>query len=438
MRPPALQVSRDIEHPLHRVEHPVRMRPPVLQVCRDSNRAAANPLRGRQTQLNVDNRAAASPLRGRHTQLNENNRAAANLLRESNPLRGIKAEPAAKNQDGQIPPPLLRDVTPPRSEQSQFPQYTYSMPERRRVESRLFAERDGKALGRTIKELIPWHRVSHFATAPSAAGEKERVFYHFQNWRRGRVGTPDQLAVQYVWSKLGTVAPSTAISYLCRIVLRAHELGERGYRTRFLAGAKALLRRSSTMIRPVQATPLQPAEAQKTLRRLADKGQGRAAALFAIAWVARARVSDIRYVTSQDWVEQQKDLPADATEVHVFAKEKACKTWQPSIFLPAGRTTAVAVAFMRTQTGARDDLVFGGDTDRYVRLKAQIRTAMGTHHWLHSIRRGSIQEVESRGVEAHELQKLLRHADPRTTTRYLRTNTEHRRRVETAMTHTLQ
>ncbi|KAJ9453355.1 hypothetical protein DIPPA_05455 [Diplonema papillatum] len=253
-------------------------------------------------------------------------------------------------------------------------------------------------------------------------------------------GPVDEAIVRFVWSTLGSTSPLTAATYIERLCRELHNRGVRGLRTERLIKTKKALRRMGSLLRPQQADGLKPEDAKELVRRLLREGQETAAALAAIAWISRCRVSDLRFMTDEDWHELGPgDTPEEETEVEFFAKEKSSRKWRPPIFLPHGSLTAVAVRFWRQRRKQKKlGLPFGGDTGVYEKLKREVKKGMQGSKWLHAFRRGSIQEIEKQGVPRTALQELLRHSSAETTIRYLNSTNVARRKAETEMLRTLQ
>ena len=330
-------------------------------------------------------------------------------------------------QTGVCPPPFLR---PPSTAVW-----------RRGVESQVFAERDGKKAGRLLRDLVPWQEAHTFAVGHHAAKERDRLLARFEEFRSTMPGTTtvEDLVIQWAWRALKTASPGVVRNYMDRLC-RAIADDEGWVISRKVIRVKKALSRMGVMIRPKQATPLHTSEVMAALKLLRQSGHNTAAAMVAICWMTRARISDIRYVVKADWREVDgQGGAAHLVDAEVHAKEKARLQWQPAIFLPRGQITAVAVEFWRQAT--EGGLVFGGDTPRYAVLKRQILRVMPKldgQWWTHSLRRGAAQQMDLAGTSRLHIKESLRHQDERQTLRYLDSTNATRRGKERSWMRRLQ
>ena len=358
--------------------------------------------------------------------------------------RATQAEGRRGRAPTPLPPPDIRDVTPPRGPQdaNRDPRepVRWTRAKRARLEDKLFSFRDGRSLAGALRNATGWEDIPRLALAAHTAGEKDRLWASFEGfWGGLSAGTPsDEAVLRYVWTRLGSISCRTAKTYLERLAAIAIEQGERGTRTRRLQNAKKALRRLSTLIRPRQAPPVATAQVHEALGAL----QGRARVLLALCWVTRCRVPDLRFVTRADWREiDGAGGDSRATSAAVYAKEKQALEWRPEIFLPAGPITAIVVEYMRTVAPSSTELIFGGNSTKYAGLKKAILAALPEGSWLHSSRRGAIQEVQKGdGGPRPLLKRLLRHGKDAedTTARYLTTTNDHQRKTEAELLRALQ
>ena len=316
------------------------------------------------------------------------------------------------------------------------PRATWS--HRRAVETELFRLRDGKALGRKMRELMTWDTAHKYAVAPKTAYNNDTLRDRFQKFCDTLPAeTPwDEALIKFGFDVMKTASPKTADSYIGRLTKTLTREGHRGVRTLRLKDTRTTFTRTSTYIRPRQAPPLTTVEVTDSLRKLVQAGQETAAALFATAWVSRARVPDLRFMVKADWVELNTTNSPLNTEAAVFAKEKGCKSWCPEIYMPAGPITAIAVEFWRKQK--EGVVVFGGDTKTYDRLKAVLKKGMPEGSWLHSIRHGASRMINAKELDPELNRKALRHTSFGMTRRYQNSLNSEKRGVQKVLLGPLQ
>ncbi|KAJ9472938.1 hypothetical protein DIPPA_18024 [Diplonema papillatum] len=293
---------------------------------------------------------------------------------------------------------------------------------RAELEHQLFLVCDGHELGRMLKERIPPDSAHLFATGQRSTSEAERLVAQFQSFAEKEApDTPvDTALVRFVWSRLGSAKPATVRNYLSRLMTALADRGVRGVRTRAVQQTSKALQRLSVMVRPRQALPLRLEEVREVVAKLEARTHTREAAMVATVWLSRARVPDVRVLTAGDVTEVENAGAADAETVglQIYLKEKQAKAHSPPEYLPPGPLTARLVRLAR-QT--RSGPLFAESQASYQRSLHRIREAMPHGAAMHSFRRGATQELERSGVDRDGLQQLLRHADSRTTRRYMMT-----------------
>ena len=144
---------------------------------------------------------------------------------------------------------------------------------------------------------------------------------------------------------------------------------------------------------------------------------------------------DLRFIAKLDWREFRSDTPQRLDTVGgTSLRGRRDARWRPHQH--ASRETGGS-GTLHAASRTRERLVFGGNSSVYEGLK-RIKNVL-PNAWLHSLRRGTIQEVEKRGVQRSELRELLpQHANEAETVRYLRTNTRGRRTLEAHLLSSLQ
>ncbi|KAJ9441882.1 hypothetical protein DIPPA_12146 [Diplonema papillatum] len=163
--------------------------------------------------------------------------------------------------------------------------------------------------------------------------------------------------------------------------------------------------------------PLTTEQSKAVVDLLELQGFVREAAMVAAVWLTRARVPDLRVVTTED-IEEISNRGGEPRSVGVqlFLKEKQAKTYNAPEYLPPGELTAKLVRLAR---GAPPGPLFARTKTEYDLSLQRIRAALPEGAVMHSFRRGATQELERAGASRSELVDLLRHADPRTTRRYM-------------------
>ena len=159
---------------------------------------------------------------------------------------------------------------------------------------------------------------------------------------------------------------------------------------------------------PSETGDLHTSEAMEALKLLRQSGHNTAAAMVAIFWMTRARVSDIRYVVKADWREVDNRGGEEAAHL-VDAEGHRGASAVATGYLPSqgGRLRRLRWSF-----GVTKGLVFGGDTPRYAVLKRQILHVMPQldgHWWTHSLRRGVAQQMDLAGTSRLHVKESLRH-----------------------------
>ena len=337
----------------------------------------------------------------------------------------------------QLQTPPQGDVTPPQRQLP--PPVLMPMKRQKEIESLIFRERNGKELGKTMRKLISWEHAGEFTVAPSTKGKNDWLMQRFHTFRNSLPpDTPlDHAVTKFAWSVLGSASPASARDYMGRIAKQLTLQGETGVRTKHYRAVRATLKRTGTYIRPSQAPPITTKEVWDSIKTLQERDQTRAASMLAIAWVSRNRIPDIRFVTTTDFVEVgNRGGSPSRVSAAVYAKEKGRQDWCEAVYLPAGKMTAVAVEFFRSEPART--CVFGGDGARYERIKRQIRSALPNGAWLHSTKRGAAQEINLLQEDKEEMKDALRHKSLAMTSRYLDSLNAPKRRKQEELLRPLQ
>lgn len=260
-----------------------------------------------------------------------------------------------------------------------------------------------------------------FAIAPRGTREADRLLRSFAQKVEADKDEKnlDVLLVEWMWESLKGAAPRTVADYAERLVRRLADLGVQGVKTRRYKQAKQTLRRFSVMVRPNRAVPVKTPDVICMLDALRRRNDPQAEAAVALTWLSRARISDLKYLMSEDI-----RLLNDGS-LAVYLKEKQQRKWMPPVYVPYGDLLERVTPFLLSTPG----FLFGGDdrTDSggkdgfiYDAMIRRIRKVAPPSFWTHSLRRGATQQIEANEAPTdEEMRSLLRHNSARQTKEYM-------------------
>ena len=292
----------------------------------------------------------------------------------------------------------------------------------------LFRIRDPKQLGQAVRKLVPWEAAHTYCVGPRAAGARSWMLRAFRKFAAESPTLPvDQAVVKFLWSRLEGASPLTVAGY-CGSLLRALAAeGVVGARTKRVLATRRALTRFGTLLRPRQAPPVDTAVVQSTVEALLEQGCDRESAFVALVWVARARMSDVRYLLVRDLTLVCDEGVEPGLEVAL--KEKQQRQWSPVVYLPPGELTCRVVAWwQRCSATGPDTPLFAATEAEYQALLKRVVARLPAGSWAHSLRRGSAQVLQKWGMELDGLQSALRHASGTQTRRYMMSTAEADRR----------
>eukprot|EP01063_Lacrimia_lanifica_P026708 TRINITY_DN3642_c0_g1_i20.p2 TRINITY_DN3642_c0_g1~~TRINITY_DN3642_c0_g1_i20.p2 ORF type:complete len:438 (-),score=35.63 TRINITY_DN3642_c0_g1_i20:92-1405(-) len=245
--------------------------------------------------------------------------------------------------------------------------------------------------------------------AATSSDESDRLFHKFRAFPRRSGEAADDHLVRFVSHSLQTASPGSVLGYRARLLRELQRRGCRGYRTMKIQATKRAVKRFAAMVKPRQAMTVAPRQVHDAVRALMTWGYRREAAMVAVAWMLRSRLSDAKYLVTSDVKEVlNPGGPPSRVGAEVLLREKLTLEWKPPTYLPPGHISGVFVEWVRAVRRAGGRTLF--NPEEYTLIKSRVRRALPPGAWVNSLRRSAVQAIEAAfGISVEEAGELLRH-----------------------------